>query len=50
MDTPEKKARLQHFAARTGRSAGDLVAEAVDRMLPYDTRFMGRLDSRADKR
>ena len=38
--SPEKEARLQHFASRTGRSASDLVAEAVDRMLEYDARFV----------
>jgi predicted transcriptional regulator len=38
--SPEKEARLQHFATRTGRSTGELVAEAVDRMLEYDARFI----------
>lgn len=38
--SPEKEVRLQDFATRTGRSAGELVAEAVDRMLEYDARFI----------
>lgn len=33
-------ARLQDFAARTGREASQLVVEAVDRMLEYDARFI----------
>lgn len=38
--SPEKEARLQDFASRTGRDAAQLVAEAVDRMLEYDARFV----------
>jgi predicted transcriptional regulator len=38
--SPEKQARLQDFAARTGREAARLVVEAVDRMLEYDARFI----------
>ena len=38
--SPEKQARLQDVAARTGREAAQLVEEAVDRMLEYDTRFV----------
>ena len=38
--SPEKQARLQDFAARTGREAAQLVVEAVDRMLEYDARFL----------
>ena len=37
---PEKEARLQHFASRTGRDASQLVVEAVDRLLEYDARFV----------
>jgi predicted transcriptional regulator len=37
---PEKQARLQHFASRTGKDASQLVEEAVDRMLEYDARFI----------
>jgi len=38
--SPDKEARLQHFAARTGKEASQLVEEAVDRMLEYDARFI----------
>lgn len=38
--SPEKEARLRDVATRTGREASQLVAEAVDRMLEYDTRFI----------
>jgi predicted transcriptional regulator len=38
--SPDKEARLQDVAARTGRPAAQLVQEAVDRMLEYDARFV----------
>jgi predicted transcriptional regulator len=38
--SPEKEARLHYFANQTGREAAQLVAEAVDRMLEYDARFI----------
>ena len=38
--SPEKEAKLKHFASRTGRQPSQLVAEAVDRMLEYDSRFI----------
>ena len=38
--SPEKEARLQHFASRTGRQPSQLVVEAIDRMLEYDARFI----------
>jgi predicted transcriptional regulator len=38
--SPEKEARLHHFANRTGREPAQLIAEAVDRMLEYDARFI----------
>jgi predicted transcriptional regulator len=38
--SPEKEARLRHFAIRTGRDTTQLVEEAVDRMLEYDARFI----------
>ena len=38
--SPEKEARLQDYAMRTGRDPSQLVAEAVDRMLEYDARFI----------
>jgi predicted transcriptional regulator len=37
---PEKEAKLQNVATRTGRPAAELVEEAVDRMLEYDARFI----------
>jgi len=43
--SPEKQARLQDVATRTGREAAQLVAEAVDRMLEYDARFEGLFQS-----
>jgi predicted transcriptional regulator len=38
--SPEKEARLQQVATRTGKNAAQIVEEAVDRMLEYDTRFI----------
>jgi predicted transcriptional regulator len=38
--SPEKQARLQHVATRTGKDTAQLVEEAVDRMLEYDARFI----------
>lgn len=37
--TPEKEARLQQFATRTGRDAAQVVEEAVDRLLEDDAQF-----------
>jgi len=49
--SPEKEARLQHFAARTGKEAAKLVEEAVERMLEYDARFIEAVEvGRADAR
>jgi predicted DNA-binding protein len=42
--SPEKEARLHHFASRTGRDAAQLVVEAVDRMLEYDARFIDAVE------
>jgi predicted transcriptional regulator len=36
---PDKEARLRQVATRTGKEPAQLVEEAVDRMLEYDTRF-----------
>lgn len=41
---PEKEAQLRHFATRTGRNASQLIAEAVDRMLEYDVRFLDAVE------
>lgn len=38
--SPDKEARLQQVATRTGKNAAQIVEEAVDRMLEYDTRFI----------
>ena len=38
--SPDKEARLQQVATRTGKNAAQVVEEAVDRMLEYDTRFI----------
>jgi predicted transcriptional regulator len=37
---PDKKARLQKLATRTGKDTAQVVEEAVDRMLEYDARFL----------
>src|SRR5438309_1665803 len=37
---PDKEARLQQFATRTGKDAAQVVEEALDRMLEYDARFI----------
>jgi len=36
----DKEARLREVATRTGKDAGQLVEEAIDRMLEYDVRFI----------
>jgi len=38
--SPEKEARLQQVASRSGKQAAQVVEEAVDRMLEYETRFV----------
>jgi predicted transcriptional regulator len=38
--SPDKEARLRQFATRTGKDTTQLVEEAVERMLEYDTRFI----------
>lgn len=38
--SPDKEARLQQLAIRTGKDTAQVVAEAVDRMLEYDRRFV----------
>ena len=42
--SPEKEARLHEVAARTGKDAVQMVEEAVDRMLEYDTRFLDAVE------
>jgi len=36
----EEEARLQEATARDGKDATQMVEEAVDRMLEYDSRFL----------
>ncbi len=38
--SPEKEARLQEFASRAGKDPVQMVEEAVDRMLEYDSCFL----------
>ena len=40
----EKEARLQEFAARSGKNTAQLVEEAVDRMLDYETAFVAAVE------
>jgi len=42
--SPEKEARLQQLAARTGRNTTQLVQEAVDRLLDYETWFIQEVE------
>jgi predicted transcriptional regulator len=41
---PDKEARLQQLAARTGRNPAQLVEEALDRMFDYDERFIAAVE------
>jgi predicted transcriptional regulator len=38
--SPDKEARLQQLATRTGKDTAQVVEEAVDRMLEYEVRFL----------
>jgi predicted transcriptional regulator len=42
--SPEKEARLQQVAARTGKNPAQMVEEAVDRMFDYDERFVASVE------
>jgi len=42
--SPDKEARLQQFAARTGKDASQLIEEAVDRMLDSDSHFIDAVE------
>jgi RHH-type rel operon transcriptional repressor/antitoxin RelB len=42
--SPEKEALLQQIANRTGRPKSDLLEEAVDRFLDYDTWFIREVE------
>jgi len=37
--TPEKEALIRELAARTGQDTSQLIQEAVDRLLDYDSWF-----------
>jgi predicted transcriptional regulator len=41
---PEKEERLHRLAAQQGRGAEELVQEAVDRMLEYETWFIAEVE------
>lgn len=48
---PEKEARVRQFADRTGKNAGQVIEEAVDRLLADEAAFIadvqvGRASSR----
>jgi len=38
--SPEKEARIHQFATRTRKATAQVVEEAVDRLLEYETRFV----------
>jgi len=41
---PETEARLRQHATRTGKDAEQVVEEAVDRLLEYETRFIAAVE------
>ena len=41
---PDKQARLQEIASRLGKTAEQIVEEAVDRMLEYEERFVAAVE------
>jgi predicted transcriptional regulator len=47
--SPEKEALLHQLAARTGRNTKELVEEAVDRLLDYDTWFSREVEKGLDQ-
>ena len=42
--SPDKEARLNQLAARTGKNTAQVVEEAVDRMRDYDERFVAAVE------
>ena len=42
--TPEKETQLQQLARRTGKGTAELVQDAVDRLLEYDTHFIAAVE------
>jgi predicted transcriptional regulator len=50
LEIPERQAaELANLAQRTGRSASDLVVEAVDRLLDDETRFDAQVQLAIDQ-
>jgi len=48
---PEKEARVRQFAVRTGRDAGQVIEEAVDRLLADEAAFIAEVEvGRASRR
>ena len=45
--SPEKEARLQQLATRTGRDAAQVVQAAVDRILEYEESFLAAVEKAA---
>jgi predicted transcriptional regulator len=46
--SPEKEARLQQFAHRTGRNAAQIIEQAVDQMLEYEEQFLAAVEKGRD--
>ncbi len=42
--TPEREARLNQLAARSGKNTAELVQEAVDRLLDYESWFVQEVE------
>ena len=42
--TPEKEAKLNQLAARSGKNTTELVQEAVDRLLDYENWFIQEVE------
>jgi predicted transcriptional regulator len=42
--SPEKQARLEQLANRTGKDTAEVVEEAVDRLLDCDERFISAVE------
>ena len=42
--TPEREAKLNQLAARSGKNTAELVQEAVDRLLDYETWFIQEVE------
>lgn len=46
--SPEKEARLQAVAMRTGRNAEEVIEEAVDRLLEFESNFVAAVEKGRD--